>query len=311
MVLSGFCITLYDFQFYFVPQIEASVSTHQFGSPHEHALEGQIIVSQEPVAGTTDIILPVPVTRGRESSSSESSLSEPEEEHSENVPTSNRRDSFYESDEDLSFTTPVKNEPKKKVMKRPVPVPRKQDSVASATSYENEEAIANFKAQETLEKKLREEQLEIAMAAVAKQQELELEQKKNTFELEKTTNEPLQMEMSFNDYENAPMSITAVKSSFSESSPRQPSPELYDYENTSMGPLPTYEEAVSGDLGVQGQGPHGDAEFFDLDDLEAPPVPVRQDSREELVGSPTEEHVTNNTLSDVSSEEVCIAGGVK
>ena len=255
------------------------------------------------MASTTDIILPVPVAR-QESSSSESSLSEPEDQHKETVP--NRRDSFYESDEDLSFTSPVKNVPKKKVAKRPVPVPRKQDSVASATSYENEEAIANFKAQETLEKKLREEQLEIAMAAVAKQQELELEQRKNTFELEKTSNEPVQMDMSlsYNDYENAPMSITAVKSSFTESSPRQPSPELYDYENTSMGPLPTYEEAVSGDLGAQGQGPHGDAEFFDLDDLEAPPVPVRQDSRKALTG--TEEYPTNNTLSDISSEEVCI-----
>ena len=199
-------------------------------------------------------------------------------------------------------------EQKKKITKRPVPVPRKQDSVASATSYENEEAIANFKAQETLEKKLREEQYEIAMAAVAKQQEFELEQKKNTFELEKTSNEPLQMGMnlSLNDYENAPMSITDVKSSFSEHSPRQPSPELYDYENTSMGPLPTYEEAMSGDLGGQGHGPHGDAEFFDLDDLEAPPVPVRQDSREDLTGSPTQELATNNTLSDISSEEVCI-----
>ena len=221
-----------------------------------------------------------------------------------------RRDSFYESDEDLSFVTPTKSDSgkKTKAAKRPVPVPRKQDSMASATSYENEEAIATFKAQETLEKKLREEQYAIAMAAIAKQQEFELEQKKNMLDLEDKSNEPQQLDTStsFNDYENAPMSVTDVKSSYSEETQRQPSPELYDYENSNLEQLPTYEEAISGDIESHRQGHEEDAEFFNLDDLEAPPVPMREDSHKMMSGSPTMEFVTNNTLSDVSSEEVCI-----
>lgn len=309
MMVSFFGFTLrhnFSFPFYFNTQIEASVSSQQFGSPHEHVSDGQFVSNPEPVAVSADIALPTQLTR-KESSSSESTKSETEQEQKNDSVI--RRDSFYESDEDLSFKTESKSEEKKKskATKRPVPVPRKQDSMASATSYENEEAIATFKAQESLEQKLRNEQYAIAMAAVAKQQEFELEQKKNTFELEKTSNEPLQMapNNTLDDYENAPMSITAIKSSFSEESPRQPSPELYDYENSTLGPLPSYEEAVSGDL--EGHGHQGDAEFFNLDDLEAPPVPLRQDSHEIMTGSPTQELVTNNTLSDISSEEVSIS----
>ena len=289
------------FPFYSVQQIEASVSSQQFGSPHEHANEGQSVVDTEPLPVSENIILPSQLTR-RESSSSESTTSETDHDQGKGL---GRHDSFYESDEDLSFSTPRKpeadkNEKKVKAVKRPVPVPRKQDSLASATSYENEEAIVSYKAQESMEKMLRDEQYAIAVAAVAKQQEFEEEQRRNMLDLDKVDNEPLQLETSTSyDYENTPTSMTDAKSSYD--SQRPSSPELYDYENSNLGQLPSYEEAVAGEH----QGQQDGAEFFNLDELEAPPVPLREDSHI-MSGSPTLDYATNNTLSDISSEEVRI-----
>ena len=60
-------------------------------------------------------------------------------------------------------------------------------------------------------------------------------------------------------------------------SPRSQSPA--DYENTTMAPLPTYEEAVSGDM----EDMPLEAEFFNMDDLEAPPAPPRSDSQNAIL----------------------------
>ena len=189
------------------------------------------------------------------------------------------KDSFYDSDkEDLSYVSPVKAKtspekpplkekpvlkPKPEVKARPVPLPRKQDSVISTTSYENEDAIEEMKAHEELIRQ-KQSQLQSEMPAQA------------------------ELDLSF-DYENADMSVTNVKQAEIFEGQRQGSPEVFEYENSSLAPLPSYEDAVQ-----------DDAEFFNMDDLEAPPVPTRDESSLIVTGQMVEKH----SFSDTSSDEV-------
>ncbi|XP_052777206.1 multiple PDZ domain protein-like isoform X3 [Mya arenaria] len=161
-------------------------------------------------------------------------------------------DSFYESDkEELSFSTsmnesgarPAKPEKpalkEKPQIKRPVPQPRKQDSV---TSYENEDAIQLLKEHE--------EAIKASQASLS----------------ESPLPVASELELSY-DYDSSTLPSMEVKQRETTTMQRGESPEMFLYENTSLAPLPSYEEAVS-----------GDAEFFNMDDLEAPPVPARGDS---------------------------------
>lgn len=201
--------------------------------------------------------LPMIETKHEESVSSASSTSDLDVPADPKHGRERSKDSFYESDkEELSFISPsrVKSSPEKPPIKekpaivekpavkaRPVPLPRKQDSVASSTSYENEDAIEEMKAHEEL---IKQKQTQLQNEAL-----------------------PLRAELDFSfDYENS-ASVTDVKQGEESESQGRGSPEIFDYENTSMAPLPSYEEAVS-----------GDAEFFDMDELEAPPVPDRDES---------------------------------
>ena len=163
------------------------------------------------------------------------------------------KDSFYESDkEELSFSsTPrsddLKPSPREKpplkakpqVKSRPVPLPRKQDSV---TSYENEDAIELLKEHEDAIKASQENKTE-SMAVTS------------------------QLELSY-DYDSSTLTSLEVKPRERTSDQGRESPEIFDYENDSLAPLPSYDQAVA-----------GDAEFFDMDELEGPPVPARDDSR--------------------------------
>lgn len=187
------------------------------------------------------------------------------------------KDSFYDSEkEDLSFNVnpvkakslpdPIKETPSLKtkpvVKTRPVPLPRKHDSLASATSYENEEAIEEMKAHEEFIKEKQQLQNEAPSRA--------------------------ELDSSF-DYENIGLSITDVKQTQSSNHQKEDSIEVFQYENSSLAPLPSYEEAVQ-----------GDAEFFNMDDLEAPPVPKRNESN--LVMPRQSEE--NQIVSELSSDEV-------
>lgn len=199
------------------------------------------------------------------SESTDSNLDNLEEEMLKHARTESK-DSFYESDKDeLSFVTPPKGsavesagsekpplKQKPDIKMKPVPVPRKQESVSSF-GYENDEAIELLKEHENAIK---------ANQALAEKAELDL---------------------SF-DYESSlDMSMTGIKQGDT-GHQRADSPEVFEYENSSLAPLPSYDEAVA-----------GDAEFFNMDDLEAPPVPTRDDSN--LL-------MTSKQALNTSSEEV-------
>ncbi|XP_053394209.1 multiple PDZ domain protein-like isoform X3 [Mercenaria mercenaria] len=257
-------------------EITVSTVNMQFSSPpmHEHDLEKQNhnYMNLEELENLENS-LPNDVRR-KESSSSASTTSDldlPEK------PKHDRLDSFYDSDkEDLSYVSPakakfspvkppIKEKPvlkaKPEVKARPVPLPRKQDSVTSATSYENEDAIEEMKAHEEL---IRQKQTEL-------QNELPAQ---------------AELDLSF-DYENTGMSITEVKQADMFEGQGRESPEVFEYENSSLGPLPTYEDAVQDDV-----------EFFNMDDLEAPPVPTRDESSLIMTGQVTEEKIISDTSSD-------------
>ena len=100
------------------------------------------------------------------------------------------------------------------------------------------------------------------------------------------------------DYLNTPPETTDVKESgqkpVTEGSPRSQSP--VDYENTPPI-LPSYEEAVLGDI------------EFNTEDLEAPPVPPREESNQisEISINNTFEQIEDKTVeSESSSDEVFI-----
>ncbi|KAJ8305992.1 hypothetical protein KUTeg_016537 [Tegillarca granosa] len=150
-----------------------------------------------------------------------------------------QRDSFYESDEEV--TSPVKS-------KKPVTSPRTNFHVRKSSSQKSYENV------------------EIAQDLKADQEDT----------LKKVPPVP-QPRASLPDYENDIVGITSailsaeVTETFTDVSPRSPSPG--DYENTA---LPSYEEAMAGDVY---QIPP-DAEFLNLDDFDAPPVPPRSESQE-------------------------------
>lgn len=204
------------------------------------------------------------------SDSTDSNLDNLEEEMLRHARTESK-DSFYESDKDeLSFVSPSKDtvmkrtgvekpplKQKPEIKQKPVPVPRKQESISSY-GYENDEAIELLKEHENAIK-----------ASQAQSEAMPLK---------------TELDLSF-DYENTlDKSVTDTKQFGTEATNRSDSPEVFEYENSSLGPLPSYDEAVS-----------GDAEFFNMDDLEAPPVPARDESS--LAMTPTQQM-------NASSEEV-------
>jgi len=223
------------------------------------------------IEGLSKPSLPLPLKGSVESlssASSDSNLDNFEEEMLKHGRTESK-DSFYESDkEELSFgalhkdspvTSPRSEKPplkqKPDLKPKPVPVPRKQESITSF-GYENDEAIELLKEHEN--------------AIKANQAELESMPVK------------AELELSY-DYENTlERSMTGEKQIDATDNLRCDSPEVFEYENSSLAPLPSYEEAVA------------EPEFFNMDDLEAPPVPTREDSN--LVMKPKHGYV--------SSEEV-------
>lgn len=265
-------------------QIAAHTVNPQFTSPPMHELDLDLDLEKQKhdymnleELENLENSLPADVRR-KESLSSASTTSDldlPEEPKHERGES---KDSFYESDkEELSFVSPaprvspekppLKEKPvikvKPEVKARPVPLPRKQDSTASATSYENEDAIEEMKAHEEL----------------IKQKQIELQSQL-----------PARAELDFSfEYENSGFSVTDVKQMEEADSQDRESPEVFEYENTSLGPLPSYEEAVQ-----------GDAEFFNMDDLEAPPVPTRDESSMIIAGQVDE----NQAVPDSTSDEV-------
>eukprot|EP00105_Crassostrea_gigas_P032814 XP_011455964.1 PREDICTED: multiple PDZ domain protein isoform X3 [Crassostrea gigas] len=160
-------------------------------------------------------------------------------------------DSFYESDDEV--TSPRKNKPvtsPRRSLDR-----RKRESTGSNVSYENSQVLLDIKnsnsQKETVQKKF------------------PVPQPRSTSALHDYVNNMTPENLLSLTQEKLPADS---KSPFE--SPRSESPA--DYENTTFA-LPTYEEATSGDL---------QPDFFNMNDLdlpaEAPPVPPRSESQEEL-----------------------------
>lgn len=160
-------------------------------------------------------------------------------------------DSFYESDDEV--TSPRKNKPvtsPRRSLDR-----RKRESTGSNVSYENSQVLLDIKnsnsQKETVQKKF------------------PVPQPRSTSALHDYVNNMPPENLLSLTQEKLPADS---KSPFE--SPRSESPA--DYENTTFA-LPTYEEATSGDL---------QPDFFNMNDLdlpaEAPPVPPRSESQEEL-----------------------------
>ena len=217
---------------------------------------------------------PPSVTRKESSSSNSTTDGANKKEGTVNL---SKKDSFYESDENLSFVSPAKTQlsESKPAMKekpalkqkpsadkfKPVPLPRKQDSqISNVTSYENEEAIQNFKAQELAQ--------QLAQELANQDPSKSMTDQHEEFDIETE----IRAETSTNLKADSTVerSFTDVKQDEVNSSP-----EIFEYENNSLGPLPSYEEAIS-----------GDAEFFNMDELEGPPVPVRGDSQQVVMATP-------------------------
>lgn len=162
-----------------------------------------------------------------------------------------QNDSFYESDDEV--TSPRKNKPvtsPRRSLDR-----RKRESTGSNVSYENSQVLLDIKnsnsQKETVQKKF------------------PVPQPRSTSALHDYVNNMSPENLLSLTQEKLPADS---KSPFE--SPRSESPA--DYENTTFA-LPTYEEATSGDL---------QPDFFNMNDLdlpaEAPPVPPRSESQEEL-----------------------------
>ncbi|XP_078318994.1 multiple PDZ domain protein-like isoform X5 [Crassostrea virginica] len=183
--------------------------------------------------------------------------------------THKQTDSFYESDEEL--TSPRKNKPvtsPRRSLDR-----RKRESTGSNVSYENSQVLLDIKnsniQNETVQKKF------------------PVPQPRSTSALHDYVNNMPPENLLSLTQEKLPADS---KSPFE--SPRSESPA--DYENTTFA-LPTYEEATSGDL---------QPDFFNMNDLdlpaEAPPVPPRSESQEELFIET--EQVLNHTPPDHPSD---------
>ncbi|XP_056019674.1 multiple PDZ domain protein-like isoform X4 [Ostrea edulis] len=187
---------------------------------------------------------------------------------SENV-AHRQNDSFYESDEEIS--SPRKHKPitsPRRSLDR-----RKRESTGSNVSYENAQVLLDIKnsniQKETVQKKF------------------PVPQPRSTSALHDYVNNMSPENLLSLTQEKLPADS---KSPFE--SPRSESPA--DYENTTFA-LPTYEEATSGDL---------QPDFFNMSDLdlpaEAPPVPPRSESQEELFIET--EQILNHTPPDQLSD---------
>lgn len=272
-----------DFPVLFFKQIVADTNIASYATEPMHAPitqnQSHNYMNLEEIEGINNS-LPIGLKGSVESLSStstDSNLDNLEEEMLKHARTESK-DSFYESDKDeLSFVSlhkdspvtdtrgekpPVKQKPN--IKPKPVPLPRKQESVTSF-GYENDEAIELLKEHEN--------------AIKASQGQLEAMPFKT------------ELDLTF-DYENTLEKNT--KQSAMADDQRSDSPEVFEYENSSLGPLPSYEEAVS-----------DEAEFFNMDDLEAPPVPARDDSK--LVTTPKQGHISSEeVLSYIILNSVCV-----
>ncbi|XP_061191832.1 multiple PDZ domain protein-like isoform X3 [Saccostrea echinata] len=180
-----------------------------------------------------------------------------------------QNDSFYESDEEV--TSPRKNKPitsPRRSLDR-----RKRESTGSNVSYENSQVL-----------------LEIKNSNIQKdtvQKKFPVPQPRSTSVLQDYVNSMPPENLLSLTQEKLPAEGKSPLES-----PRSESPA--DYENTTFA-LPTYEEAISGD-------PQPD--FFNMSDLdlpaEAPPVPPRSESQEELFIET--EQILNHTPPDPPSD---------
>ncbi|KAK3592866.1 hypothetical protein CHS0354_004087 [Potamilus streckersoni] len=285
-----------------------SLSSHIAAQPppHEHAVTSNSYINAE----STPIL--ASLTR-KESMSSASTTSDDLDRPLSKKSSIERRDSFYESDEeDLSFkpspfkspsstssSSPKSSPPLKKPVKpkKPKATPRKQDSQVSVTSYENEEIIQNFLAQEQQEKRLaaaRSLELDHKFTDARKQREGEV------ITVKKEEAAIVSVRVGVSQQDNSILNQTKMKEPDTDTKQhRAEISEIIDYENNTLGPLPSYEEAILGDTGISSE-----PEFFDLDELEdAPPVPVREDSNQLPLQSSFKEDLSSPKLPIVSSEE--------
>ncbi|KAK3091257.1 hypothetical protein FSP39_018351 [Pinctada imbricata] len=177
-----------------------------------------------------------------------------------------RQDSFYESDEEVAAISPPNKVEKPVTSPRPS-LDKKQENLhqasGSSVSYENESVFQEMRAG--------------IVKGEVNQRKVPIPQPRSSLP---------EQEHSIRLHNDGSTNLTSLtqekdvvggKAVVDYESPRSQSPA--DYENTTMAPLPTYEEAVSGDM----EDMPLEAEFFNMDDLEAPPAPPRSDSQNAIL----------------------------
>jgi hypothetical protein len=216
-----------------------------------------------------------------------------------------RQDSFYDDSDTDAIGAAKSSSFSKSSASKSRPELCREDS---QTSYENEEIIQKVKGQELQRQRdLEVQQKLLAEELAARQRDMEAKSKRaealanaqQNLNLNSHTTppkpQPQPRRSLSHDYENentaAKLSYHRSKSntdakelSVSESqSQRSESPDPRDYVNTTMAPIPSYEEAIAGDLENNIAINTNSSEFFNMDDIEAPPVPTRADSHHQQV----------------------------